>query len=107
MPVFTINNEAYPNITPVMGAMNTIEVWEVQNESEMDHPFHLHGMEFQVVDPAGATLGSRGWKDTVNVPQLSTVRFAVRFDAPGRWMYHCHILEHAERGMIGELVVSP
>jgi len=107
LPVFTINDEAFPNITPVPGTMNQIEVWEVVNMAEMDHPFHLHGMSFQAVDASGAPVGPRGWKDTINVPQLETVRFAVRFDAPGRWMYHCHILEHAERGMMGELVVAP
>ena len=46
-----------------------------------------------------------GWKDTVNVPQKQTVCFVVRYDALGRWMYHCHILEHAERGMMGELTI--
>ena len=107
MPVFTINDEAYPNITPATGAMNAIEVWEIHNMSQMDHPFHLHGMEFQLVDTTGAPIGPRGWKDTVNVPQMSVVQFAVRFDATGRWMYHCHILEHAERGMMGELDVTP
>ena len=39
------------------------------------------------------------------MPQDETLRFAVRYDAEGRWMYHCHILEHAERGMMGELEV--
>jgi FtsP/CotA-like multicopper oxidase with cupredoxin domain len=106
-PTFSINNEAFPNVTPVAGALDQVEVWEIENLAEMDHPFHLHGMFFQIVDEAGAPIGPRGWKDTVNVPQLKTVRVAVRFDAPGRWMYHCHILEHAERGMMGELAVVP
>jgi FtsP/CotA-like multicopper oxidase with cupredoxin domain len=42
----------------------------------------------------------------VNVPQKKTLRFAVRYGTPGRWMFHCHILEHAERGMMGELVLG-
>lgn len=107
MPVFTINNEAFPNITPVRGPIDQIEIWEVENLSEMDHPFHLHGMSFQVLDGLGMPIQPLGWKDTVNVPQERTVRFAVRFGAPGRWMYHCHILEHAERGMMGELEIAP
>ena len=107
MPVFTINDEAFPNVTPVQGAMGQVEVWEIENLAEMDHPFHLHGMSFQTLDAAGNPTAPLGWKDTVNVPQLKTVRFAVRFGAPGRWMYHCHILEHAERGMMGELEVAP
>lgn len=107
MPVFTINDEAFPNITPARGAVGQIEVWEIENLAEMDHPFHLHGMSFQTLDAGGNPTAPLGWKDTVNVPQLKTVRFAVRFGAPGRWMYHCHILEHAERGMMGELEVAP
>jgi len=106
-PTFSINNEEFPNITPVTGALDQTEVWEIENLAEMDHPFHLHGMFFQIVDETGAQIGPRGWKDTVNVQQLQTVRAAVRFEAPGRWMYHCHILEHAERGMMGELEVAP
>ena len=47
-----------------------------------------------------------GWKDTVNVPQKQRVRLAVRFDNPGAWMFHCHILEHADRGMMGLLDVT-
>jgi FtsP/CotA-like multicopper oxidase with cupredoxin domain len=46
-------------------------------------------------------------KDTVNVPRASRVRFAVRYEPAGRWMFHCHILEHAERGMMGDLVIAP
>jgi FtsP/CotA-like multicopper oxidase with cupredoxin domain len=105
-PFFTINAERYPQVTPVGTRTGDIEVWELDNETEMDHPFHLHGMSFQVLgdDLFAPRLG---WKDTVNVPREDTVRIAVQFGAEGRWMYHCHILEHAERGMMGELVVSP
>ena len=106
-PVFTINDEAFPVITPVRVATSETEIWEIENASEMDHPFHLHGMSFQVVDGAGAPIGPLAYKDTVNVPKDATVRFAVTYGAAGRWMYHCHILEHAERGMMGELEVMP
>jgi FtsP/CotA-like multicopper oxidase with cupredoxin domain len=41
----------------------------------------------------------------LGVPQNSTVRFAVQYDPPGMWMFHCHILEHAELGMMGDLMV--
>jgi FtsP/CotA-like multicopper oxidase with cupredoxin domain len=72
----------------------------------MDHPFHLHGMFFQVLSVNGVPpVVPWGWKDTVNVPRGSKLRFAVQLDPPGRWVFHCHILEHAERGMMGELVI--
>jgi FtsP/CotA-like multicopper oxidase with cupredoxin domain len=101
-PRFFINDESFPAVTPVVTAEGALEIWEVQNDAEMDHPFHLHGTFFQVLDQPHL-----GWKDTVNVPTKSTVRFAVRFDNPGDWMFHCHILEHSERGMMGVLAVGP
>lgn len=102
-PRFFINDESFPVVTPVVTSRDAIEIWEVKNDAEMDHPFHLHGTFFQVLDQPHL-----GWKDTVNVPMKSSVRFAVRFDNPGDWMFHCHILEHAERGMMGVLnVVAP
>jgi FtsP/CotA-like multicopper oxidase with cupredoxin domain len=106
-PIFTINDEAWPDSTPILGAPGDVEIWEIVNESEMDHPFHLHGMSFQLLDESGMALGRLGWKDTVNVPREQTVRFVVQFGGEGRWMYHCHILEHAERGMMGELMLEP
>lgn len=106
-PKFTINGAQYPDVTPIMASSNQVEVWEIRNDAEMDHPFHLHGTFFQVLDAGGAAPAHAGWKDTVNVPMMSTVRFAVRYGDPGRWMFHCHILEHAERGMMGELDVAP
>ena len=104
--LFTINDSAYPDI-PVIGAIaGDIEVWSLQNDSEMDHPFHVHGMFFRILDTNGVAPEHVGWKDTVNVPKKSTLRFVVQYGEAGRWMYHCHILEHAERGMMGELKLS-
>jgi FtsP/CotA-like multicopper oxidase with cupredoxin domain len=105
-PRFYINGEAFPFNTPVAGVPNAVEVWEIHNETEMDHPFHLHGMFFQVLDVNGVPPKYQGLKDTVNVPRESKLRFAVRLGPPGNWMYHCHILEHAERGMMGELRIG-
>ena len=105
-PTFSINGERFPNVTPTPARAGQIAIWEIVNMSEMDHPFHLHGMSFQVLDD-NLQVARLAWKDTVNVPQDKTVRVAVRYGAEGRWMYHCHILEHAERGMMGELTVQP
>jgi FtsP/CotA-like multicopper oxidase with cupredoxin domain len=105
-PSFFINGERFPDITPTEAISGDVAIWSIRNDAEMDHPFHLHGMFFQVLDVAGTPVDHLGWKDTVNIPQLATVRFAVRYGEPGRWMYHCHILEHAERGMMGELELS-
>ena len=103
-PVFLIDERAFPEHEPVQATLGALEVWEVESTAEMDHPFHLHGAFFQLLDETGAPR--RAWKDTVVVPKGAAVRFAVRHDAEGMWMFHCHILEHAERGMMGELHVS-
>jgi FtsP/CotA-like multicopper oxidase with cupredoxin domain len=78
------------------------QLWTVRNTFEWDHPFHLHGFFFQVVDVNGVAPSVREWRDTVNVPVDGTLRFAVQFDErPGMWMFHCHILDHADAGMMG------
>jgi FtsP/CotA-like multicopper oxidase with cupredoxin domain len=104
---FTINDASFPDVPPVEGREGEVVVWTFDNESEMDHPFHLHGMFFRVLDVDGVPPDHVGWKDTVNIPKKSKLRFAVEYGEPGTWMYHCHILEHQERGMMGELVLSP
>ncbi len=105
--VFTINGERWPDNLPVMVDQGDVEIWEVRNDAEMDHPFHLHGMFFQVLAEEDEKPWAAGWKDTVNVPQKSSLRFAVQYDPPGMWMFHCHILEHAELGMMGDLMIMP
>ena len=105
--IFTINDERWPDNKPVHVTRGDIEIWEVQNAAAMDHPFHLHGMFFQVLPDGGTPPLTDGWKDTVNVAQKSTLRFAVQYDPVGMWMFHCHILEHAELGMMGDLMVMP
>ena len=103
---FTINEKAWPDGLVLHGRSGEVAVWTVHNESEMDHPFHLHGMFFRVLDVNGIPPMQVGWKDTVNVPKESALRFVVQYGDPGTWMYHCHILEHAERGMMGDLKLS-
>lgn len=82
------------------------QVWTVRNTFEWDHPFHLHGFFFQVLDVNGIAPAVREWKDTANVPVDGQMRFVVDFDdRPGMWMFHCHILDHAEVGMMGMILL--
>lgn len=101
--VFTINDAAFPDIPLLTASAGSTETWELVNDSDMDHPFHVHGFFFQ-------PEGEREWKDTINIPADQTVRLRMVFDdregAAGNWLYHCHILEHAERGMLAELRVQ-
>lgn len=105
--VFRINGKQFPEVPQLEAQVGDVEIWRVYNDSEMDHPLHLHGAFFRVLDLDGMEPDHLGWKDTINVPRRQTLRFAVRYSEPGTWMYHCHILEHAERGMMGELKLLP
>jgi FtsP/CotA-like multicopper oxidase with cupredoxin domain len=70
----------------------------------MNHPIHLHGQRFLVVERDGERTGNLAWKDTVTIPVGSTVDLLVHFSNPGDWLMHCHIAEHVESGM--ETVIS-
>lgn len=95
------------NRVDVSAKLGATEIWQVENLVGMDHPFHLHGFQFQILDRNGVPEKDRRWKDTVNVPKHETARFIVRYDDfPGRWMFHCHILDHEDHGMMGILEVK-
>lgn len=104
---FLVNGETHANDKPVIAG--ELQVWEVRNASLMDHPFHLHGFFFQVLEINGKAPEYISWKDTINLRPLSRVKIAWMPDnRPGYWMYHCHILEHHEAGMMGHFeVVEP
>ena len=101
---FYINKEVHANDKPVR--VGELQVWEISNISLMDHPFHLHGFFFQVLEVNGKAPEYRAWKDTINVGPRSKVKIALLPDnRPGMWMYHCHILEHHEAGMMANFQV--
>ena len=91
--------------------VNSTEVWELTNNSPMSHPFHVHHGQFQILDRNGAPppANELGWKDTVRVGSGELVRIVMRFENfadPGNtYMYHCHILEHEDQGMMGQFLV--
>ncbi len=85
-----------------------LQVWELVNETGQDHPFHLHGFFFQIVEENGEPARVISWKDTVNVPRKGQVRIAwLPDDRTGDWMYHCHILEHHAMGMMAHFQLVP
>jgi FtsP/CotA-like multicopper oxidase with cupredoxin domain len=106
--VFTINGAAYPNVPPLDVPLGAVQRILVDNRSEMDHPFHVHGVFFQALAKNDVAFAADALanKDTIVVPMKSTLKIVAHFDAPGTWMYHCHIFEHAEGGMMGELHVK-
>jgi FtsP/CotA-like multicopper oxidase with cupredoxin domain len=107
---FLINGVAFDmNRVDVVSKAGQVELWEIANQADMDHPFHIHGTQFQVLeherDGAVTRPAYRAWKDTVNVRRGETVRLLLRQDLPGLRMYHCHILEHEDLGMMGQVNV--
>lgn len=96
---FRINNGAHVHDKPVK--VGELQVWEVANMSKMDHPFHLHGFFFQVLEENGKAPAYKSWKDTYNLTPKGTIKIAWMPDnRPGTWMYHCHIIEHHAAGMM-------
>ena len=101
---FLINGDLHTNDAPVY--VNELQIWEVSNTSLMDHPFHLHGFFFQVVEENGKSPKYKAWKDTYNLKPKTKIKIAwIPDNRPGRWMYHCHILEHHEAGMMAHFDV--
>jgi len=101
---FTIDGKTFdPARTDISLSLGHVEDWTIRNTSNMDHPFHLHVWPLRVQGAAASV----GWKDTVNVPAGSSVTIRIDFsDFAGRTVYHCHILDHEDIGMMGIINVS-
>jgi FtsP/CotA-like multicopper oxidase with cupredoxin domain len=104
---FTINGRAFDeDRVDFRGREGDLEIWEIENPTGMDHPFHLHTYSFQVLSRNGVPDAFPAWKDVVNVRPREVVRIAVPLrDFTGKTVYHCHIVEHEDRGMMGVLEV--
>jgi FtsP/CotA-like multicopper oxidase with cupredoxin domain len=105
---FCINGVPHWEAKPYLAKLGETQLWIVKNDTKWDHPFHLHGFSFIVLDEKDEPLRPLAWKDTVNIPMEKTARLLVHFDErPGEWMFHCHILDHADGGMMGTVQVGP
>ncbi len=104
---FRVNKKMHGLDKPVM--VGDLQVWEVSNSSLMDHPFHLHGFFFQVLEENGKAPEYKAWKDTYNLKPRGSIKIAWMPDnRPGKWMYHCHIIEHHAAGMMANFeVIDP
>jgi FtsP/CotA-like multicopper oxidase with cupredoxin domain len=73
--------------------------WVIKNDTEWDHPLHLHGHSFRILARDGDPVPHTPWADTVFLTPNETVEVAFVADIPGDWLFHCHILEHHKGGM--------
>ncbi|WP_036488538.1 multicopper oxidase family protein [Myxosarcina sp. GI1] len=105
---FLINGQPYKSDrldTKVQ--LDTVEDWEISNTGVMDHPFHVHGNAFQVISRNGQSEPLAAWRDTVLVKRGETVRVRIPFnDFTGKTVYHCHVLDHEDLGMMGNLTIE-
>jgi FtsP/CotA-like multicopper oxidase with cupredoxin domain len=104
---FTIDGRSFDlnrvNQTARAGA---VEEWTITNTSTTDHPFHLHVWPMQVLSIAGVTTDSPTWQNVVNVPAGASTVVRIAFETyTGRTVYHCHILDHEDNGMMGVIEV--
>lgn len=114
MTNFTINgvqfDEGVINFTK---SLDEIMIWNITNQSMMAHPFHIHGNHFfiQSIDGATPPANLQGRKDVVLIgPQGGSARVIMKFedfaDASMPYMYHCHILSHEDKGMMGQFLIT-
>jgi spore coat protein A len=108
--------------------IDTTEIWELVNTTEDSHPIHLHLVRFQILDrrkfneltywrtgqlsytgdPEPPEPFEAGWKDTVRAHSLMVTRIIVRFEGyTGRYVWHCHLLEHEDNEMMRPYDVLP
>lgn len=124
-----LNNSRWQDPVTEKPALDSVEIWEFVNYTEDTHPIHLHLVRFQVLErqhfnmdtyrfqhkmeligaPFGPEPGEFGWKDTVQAPPETITRIIIRFEGyVGRYVWHCHLLEHAANEMMRPFeVVKP
>lgn len=102
-----MTGDGQPNMPPLF----TIQrgktcVLALRNETAWWHPMHLHGHSFRVISRNGKPNPRKEWRDTVLVPPRETAELAFVADNPGEWMFHCHVTDHQEAGMMGVIRVA-
>ena len=99
-----------PNRTDTRVKLGAIEEWTIRNESGELHDFHIHQTHFQVTEVNGVPQRFDGYQDIVNVPVHGEVKVVIPFTDPvivGRFVYHCHLLSHEDKGMMATIEVTP
>jgi suppressor of ftsI len=99
-----------PSRTDTRVQLGAVEEWTIRNESSELHDFHIHQTHFQVSEVNGVPQPFVGYQDIVNLPVHGAVKVVIPFTDPvivGKFVYHCHLLSHEDRGMMATIVVTP
>lgn len=97
----SMTGDGQPNMPPLLTLKRGKTcILALRNETAWWHPMHLHGHSFRIISRNGKPNPRREWRDTVLIPPRETVELAFVADHPGDWMFHCHITDHQEAGMM-------
>jgi len=99
-----------PARTDTRVTLGAVEEWTIRNQSGELHDFHIHQTHFQVTEVNGVRQPLEGYQDIVNVPVHGEVKIIIPFTDPviaGRFVYHCHLLSHEDKGMMATIEVVP
>jgi FtsP/CotA-like multicopper oxidase with cupredoxin domain len=103
----SMTGDGQPNMAPLLTLKRGQScVLALRNETAWWHPMHLHGHSFRVISRNGKPNPIREWRDTVLVPARQSVEIAFVADNPGDWMFHCHVTDHQEAGMMSVLRIT-
>jgi FtsP/CotA-like multicopper oxidase with cupredoxin domain len=102
-----VMNDDMRHMKPVLTlARGKSYILAIDNRTAWHHPMHIHGHSFRVITRNGARTKYREWRDTVLIPPRERAEIAFVADNPGDWMFHCHILDHQEGGMMSIIRVA-
>ena len=103
----SMTGDGQPDMSPLLTLKRGQTcVLALRNETAWWHPMHLHGHSFRVVSRNGKPNPVREWRDTVLVPPRETAEIAFVADNPGDWMFHCHVTDHQETGMMSVIRIA-
>ena len=109
---WVINGQTFGMEKPALAQVphGAIERWRFLNPTNHPHPVHLHLVQFQVLELNGQPQdpATHGWKDTFVAPPGGQIVVAARFEGyTGRYLFHCHNLEHEDLGMMADYEIVP
>ena len=107
MDGMSMTGDGQPNMPPILTLRKGQSyVLALRNETAWWHPMHLHGHSFRVINRNGKPNPLREWRDTVLMPPRESADIAFVADNPGDWMFHCHVTDHQEAGMMSVIRIA-
>lgn len=107
MAMAFLTADGHGHMEPIRARLGDLECWEIRNVDTQDHVFHLHTWPFQVWRRDGVEPPYRAWRDTINLEPGERVELLIPFrDFAGKSVFHCHIAEHGDAGMMGIVEVG-